>query len=89
MAFITSIELPSGMIAVDSYCSIQVNSSKPTVTVICDFYVSAEGKAVGKPPITTLYRQFAREDVESINPLDYGYKLLEASGEFPEATWNI
>jgi len=89
MAFITSIELPSGLIAVNSYCSIQVNSSKPTVTVICDFYVSADYKAAGKPPITTLYRQFVREDVESINPLDYGYKLLEASGEFPEATWNV
>ena len=23
------------------------------------------------------------------NPVDYGYQLLEASGEFPEATWNI
>lgn len=89
MAFTTSIELPSGLVAVDSYCSIQVNSSKPTVTVICDFYVGADYKAAGKPPITTLYRQFAREDVESINPLDYGYKLLEASGEFPDATWNV
>ena len=89
MAFITNIELPSGMISVNSYCSIQVNSSKPTVTVICNFYVSAEDKAAGKPPIATLYKQFAREDVESINPLDYGYKLLQASGEFPDATWNV
>ena len=69
MAFITNIELPSGMVTVNSYCSIQVNSSKP--------------------PIATLYKQFAREDVESINPLDYGYKLLQASGEFPDATWNV
>ena len=23
------------------------------------------------------------------NPVDYGYQLLEASGEFPEATWNV
>ena len=23
------------------------------------------------------------------NPLDYGYKLLQASGEFPDATWNV
>ena len=28
-------------------------------------------------------------DLPSANPVDYGYKLLEASGEFPEATWNI
>lgn len=23
------------------------------------------------------------------NPVDYGYQLLEASGEFTEATWNV
>ena len=28
-------------------------------------------------------------DLPSANPVDYGYQLLEASGEFPEATWNI
>ena len=28
-------------------------------------------------------------DLQSVNPVDYGYKLLEASGEFPEATWNV
>ncbi len=89
MAFIVDIELPSGLVAVDTYCSIQVNSSKPSVTIICDFYVSAESKKAGKPPITTLYKQFARQDMENINPLDYGYQLLEASGEFPDATWNV
>jgi len=28
-------------------------------------------------------------DLQSVNPVDYGYKLLEASGEFTEATWNV
>lgn len=28
-------------------------------------------------------------ELPSENPIDYGYQLLEASGEFPEATWNI
>lgn len=28
-------------------------------------------------------------DLESTNPVDYGYKLLGASGEFPDATWNV
>ena len=89
MAFTTNIELPSGLVATNAYCSIQVNSSKLTVTVICDFYVSAEVKAAGKPPITTLYEQFVREDVECVNPLDYGYRLLEASGLYPDAVWNV
>ena len=28
-------------------------------------------------------------DLQSVNPVDYGYKLLEASGEFADATWNV
>lgn len=28
-------------------------------------------------------------ELQAANPVDYGYKLLEASGEFPEATWNV
>ena len=28
-------------------------------------------------------------ELQADNPVDYGYKLLEASGEFPEATWNV
>ena len=28
-------------------------------------------------------------ELQSNNPLDYGYKLLEASGMFPAATWNV
>ena len=27
--------------------------------------------------------------LDNSNPLDYGYQLLEASGEFPDATWNV
>lgn len=27
--------------------------------------------------------------LQADNPIDYGYKLLEVSGEFPDATWNI
>jgi len=28
-------------------------------------------------------------DLQAANPVDYGYKLLEASGEFTDATWNV
>lgn len=28
-------------------------------------------------------------DLTSKNPIAYGYKLLEASGLFPDATWNV
>ena len=27
--------------------------------------------------------------IPSDNPVAYGYNLLEASGEFPDATWNV
>jgi len=28
-------------------------------------------------------------DLQAANPVDYGYKLLEASGEFTKAAWNV
>ena len=35
-------------------------------------------------------RQFPTDlELQSNNPVDYGYKLLEASGEFADATWNV
>lgn len=35
-------------------------------------------------------RQFPTDlELQSNNPIDYAYKSLEASGEFPDATWNV
>ena len=35
-------------------------------------------------------RQFPTDlQMQADNPVDYGYKLLEASGEFTDATWNV
>lgn len=34
-------------------------------------------------------RVLATSTVLSDNPVAYGYNLLEASGEFPNATWNV
>ena len=35
-------------------------------------------------------RQFPTDlQMQADNPIAYAYQLLEASGEFPEATWNI
>lgn len=28
-------------------------------------------------------------NLETTNPVDYGYQLLQQSGEFPSATWNV
>ena len=35
-------------------------------------------------------RQFPTDlQMQADNPIAYAYQLLEASGEFPEATWNV
>jgi len=35
-------------------------------------------------------RQFPTDlELQSNNPVEYGYILLEQSGEFPDATWNV
>lgn len=34
-------------------------------------------------------RTFDTVDLAADNPVHYGYQLLEASGEFADATWNV
>ena len=89
MAFTTPYELESGIQLPAAYVNITVNTSKALVTCICSVYASAETKEEGKPKVLEVYHQFPVEDKECSNPLDYGYQLLESSGLYPEATWNV
>lgn len=89
MAFTTPYELENGIVLPAAYVNIAVNTSKSLVTCICSIYASAEAKKSGRPKVLEVYPQFAVEDKECSNPLDYGYKLLEASGLFPDAVWNV
>ena len=52
-------------------------------------WASAETKEEGKPKVLEVYHQFPVEDKECSNPIDYGYQLLESSGLYPDATWNV
>lgn len=90
MAFTTPYALPSGLVVPAAYVNILVHSNKNQTTCICNVFASEEAKEAGLPTVCNpIYHQFDKQDMECVNPLEYGYKLLEASGEFPEATWNV
>jgi hypothetical protein len=75
-----------------AYVKVTVATSSAQQTVLkLQAWETQELREQGVPslPYPNDLRVLATSDVPSDNPVDYGYQLLEASGEFPEATWNI
>ena len=91
MAFLTPITA-NGRSYPAAYVKVTVATSSAQQTVLkLQAWETQELREQGVPSL--LYpndlRGLATSDVPSVNPVDYGYQLLEASGEFPEATWNV
>lgn len=90
MAFITSLTLSSGIVLSEAYIRASITSNKSRCVVTCEVYASQAARMEGRPPIASdnFQRIFELVSVESVNPVDYAYKLLEQSNEFPGAIWN-
>jgi len=91
MAFLTPITA-NGRSYPAAYVKVTVATSSAQQTVLkLQAWETQELREQGVPslPYPNDLRGLATSDVPSVNPVDYGYQLLEASGEFPEATWNI
>ena len=91
MAFTTELTV-NGRTYPTAYVKATVARSDATTTVLkLQAWETQELREQGVPSL--LYPNDLRVvdtiDLPSANPVDYGYKLLEASGEFPDATWNI
>ena len=91
MAFTTELTV-NGRTYPTAYVKATVARSDATTTVLkLQAWETQELREQGVPSL--LYpndlRVLATADLPSANPVDYGYQLLEASGEFPEATWNV
>ena len=76
-----------------AYVKATVATSSAQHTVLkLQAWETQELREQGVPPLSwdsDLRSYETNLDLQSVNPVDYGYKLLAASGEFPEATWNI
>lgn len=91
MAFLTPLTV-NGRSYPAAYVKVTVATSSAQQTVLkLQAWETQELREQGVPSL--LYpndlRVLATADLPAANPVDYGYQLLEASGEFPDATWNI
>lgn len=98
MAFTIPLTL-NGEAQAAAYVKATIARCDPTSTVIkLEVWTSQSSRTNGGEPVPSnwLPDDFAElavlttdMELQSNNPVDYGYKLLEASGEFPDATWNV
>mgnify|MGYP006921359279 CR=1 FL=1 len=92
MAFLTPITI-NGRSYPTAYVKATVATSSAQQTVLkLQAWETQELREQGVPPLSwdsDLRSYETNLDLQSVNPVDYGYKLLAASGEFPDATWNI
>lgn len=91
MAFITNIEKPNGRQGLAMYVrvgTLQANKNK-TVVVMEVWDNEADRKEFPNSPVFTTMRDFVTANDPNEGVIDYGYLLLQASGEFPDAQWNI
>jgi len=92
MAFLTPLTV-NGRSYPAAYVKVTVATSSAQNTVLkLQAWETQELREQGVPslPYPNDLRSYETNlDLQSVNPVDYGYKLLEASGEFPDATWNI
>ena len=91
MAFITPLEV-AGRSYPSAYIKATIARCDTKQTVIkLQAWETMELREQGVPslPYPDDLRVLDTADLPSANPVDYGYQLLEASGEFPDATWNV
>ena len=92
MAFLTPLEV-AGRSYTAAYVKATIARCDTKQTVLkLQAWETQELREQGVPPLAwdNDIRVFDTAlDLQADNPVDYGYKLLEASGEFPDATWNV
>ena len=98
MAFTLPLTL-NGELYTAAYVRAVVTGSDARITVVkLLVWTSQTSRTNGGEPVPSNWLptdfseqpQFATiPDLQSNNPVDYAYQLLEASGMFPTATWNV
>ena len=92
MAFLTPLEV-AGRNYPAAYIKATIARCDTKQTIIkLEAWETQELREAGVTPLAwdrDLRSYETNLDLQAANPVDYGYKLLEASGEFPDATWNV
>ena len=92
MAFLTPLEV-AGRSYPKAYIKATIARCDTKQTIIkLEAWETQELREAGVTPLAwdrDLRSPQTALDLQADNPMDYAYKLLEASGEFTEATWNV
>jgi hypothetical protein len=96
MAFTTPLTI-NGEAQAAAYIKAYIRHGDAQRTVVqLEVYTNQAARNNGALPvpdsfltINTLHSFTTDLNLEAANPVDYAYKLLEASGLFPDATWNV
>ena len=92
MAFVTQITNERGRVFNQAYIRAQLaRCNKDSCIVVCEIWENDESRQQYPMNPDSLFTRIFHTDLNivSSNPLEYAYNLLEASGEFPGATWNV
>lgn len=92
MAFLTPLEVAGRNYPAAYIKATIARCDNKQVVIKLEAWETQELREAGVTPLAwdrDLRSPQTNLDLQSVNPVDYGYKLLEASGEFPEATWNV
>lgn len=93
MAFTSNITASSGRTIEDAYCKATIHSADTsTVTIIIKVWeTSTERQEFPSNPLSEFEKQHILNisDIDSINPIQYTYKLLENSDLYQNAVWNV
>ena len=92
MAFLTPLEV-AGRSYPAAYVKATIARCDTKQTVLkLQAWETQKLRETGVPPLAwdnDLRSPTTELDLQAANPVDYAYKLLEASGEFTKAAWNV
>ncbi len=91
MAFLTELTI-NGRAYIAAYVKATVERSDATTTIIkLQAWETQALREAGVPPLSwnNDLRALTTATSPSDNPVAYGYNLIEASDEFPDAVWNV
>ena len=91
MAFTAELTI-QGRVYADAYIKIDyITSSTRGTTCVLTAWDSQAARDADYAPLVWPSNLviFPTTDLSALNPIAYAYAQLEASGQFPEATWNI
>jgi len=92
MAFITPLEVAGRSYPAAYIKATIARCDSKQVVIKLEAWETQELREAGVTPLAwdrDLRSPQTELELQADNPVDYAYKLLEASGEFPEATWNV